>query len=136
MLDINALRSDLPGVAAGLAKRGVALDTLRFEALEAERKRIQTRAQELQAKRNTLSKDVGLAKRRGGDAEALLREVAGLGAELSHLERELDDAQAKLRAFLLELPNLPQATVPVGQGADDNVELRRVGSPRDFDFTP
>jgi seryl-tRNA synthetase len=136
MLDINALRNDLPAVAAALAKRGVALDTLRFEALEAERKRIQTRTQELQAKRNALSKDVGLAKRRGEDAQALLRDVAGLGDELANLERELDDAQAKLRAFLLELPNLPNATVPVGRSADDNVEVRRVGTPRTFDFTP
>jgi seryl-tRNA synthetase len=136
MLDINALRNDLPAVAAALAKRGVALDTLRFEALEAERKRIQTRTQELQAKRNALSKDVGLAKRRGEDAQALLRDVAGLGDELANLERELDDAQAKLRAFLLELPNLPNATVPVGRSSDDNVEVRRVGTPRTLDVTP
>jgi seryl-tRNA synthetase len=136
MLDINALRNDLAGVAAALGKRGVTLDTARFEALEAERKRIQTRAQDLQSKRNALSKEVGLAKRRGDDAEGLLREVAGLGDELARLERELDDAQATLRAFLLELPNIPDPSVPVGRSADDNVELRRVGVPREFGFTP
>ena len=85
MLDINALRNDLPGVAAALATRGVTLDSGRFEALERERKRIQTRTQELQAKRNTLSKQVGVAKGSGRDPSALLGEVAGLGDELKDL---------------------------------------------------
>ncbi|HLX31069.1 MAG TPA: serine--tRNA ligase [Casimicrobiaceae bacterium] len=136
MLDVNALRSDLQGVAAALAKRGVAMDTARFESLEAERKRIQTRTQELQARRNALSKDVGRAKGRGEDATPLLREVAGVGDELVTLERELDAVQAKLRDFLLELPNITDASTPVGRSADDNVEVRRWGTPRAFDFTP
>jgi seryl-tRNA synthetase len=136
MLDINALRNDLAGVAAALAKRGVALDAARFESLEGERKRIQTRTQDLQAKRNALSKDVGLAKRRGEDAEPLLREVTGLGDDLATLERELDNVQSKLREFLLELPNIPDASVPVGRDANDNVEVRRVGTPRQFPFAP
>ncbi|HJU24151.1 MAG TPA: serine--tRNA ligase, partial [Casimicrobiaceae bacterium] len=136
MLDINALRSDLRGVATALAKRGVAIDTARFESLEAERKRIQTRTQELQARRNALSKDVGRAKGRGEDATSLLREVAGVGDELDSLERELDAVQAKLRDFLLELPNITDASTPVGRSADDNVEVRRWGTPRTFDFTP
>jgi seryl-tRNA synthetase len=135
MLDINALRSDLQGVATALAKRGVAIDTARFESLEAERKRIQTRTQELQARRNALSKDVGRAKGRGEDATLLLREVAGVGDELDSLERELDAVQAKLRDFLLELPNVTDASTPVGRSADDNVEVRRWGTPRAFDFT-
>src|SRR6478736_6826698 len=136
MLDVNALRNDLPGVAAALAKRGVALDTARFETLEGERKRIQTRTQELQAKRNALSKQVGIAKGRGEDAAALLGEVAGLGDEQKDLERELDNVQAKLRDFLLELPNVTHASTPEGRSADDNVEVRRHGSPRAFDFSP
>ena len=136
MLDINALRNDLAGVAAALGKRGVALDTARFAALEAERKHIQTRTQELQAKRNALSRDVGMAKRRGEDSAPLLREVAGLGDELAGLERELDAVQSRLRAFLLELPNLPDPSVPVGRSAEDNVEVRRVGTPRQFAFAP
>ena len=136
MLDINALRSDLQGVATALAKRGVAVDTARFESLEAERKRIQTRTQELQARRNALSKDIGRAKGRGGDATSLLREVAGVGDELVTLERELDAVQAKLRDFLLELPNVTDASTPVGRSADDNVEVRRWGTPRAFDFAP
>jgi len=136
MLDINALRSDLSGVAAALAKRGVALDTARFTSLENERKRIQTRTQELQAKRNAVSRDVGLAKRRGDDAEPLLRQVTGLGDELAGLERELDAVQAKLRDFLLDLPNVPDASVPVGRDAEDNVVVRHVGTPRSFEFAP
>jgi seryl-tRNA synthetase len=134
MLDINALRNDLPGVAAALAKRGVALDGARFEGLERERKRIQTRTQELQAKRNTLSKQVGIAKGSGRDPSPLLAEVAGLGDELKDLERELDSVQAKLRDFLLELPNVTHPTTPVGRSEADNVEVRRHGEPRKFDF--
>ena len=86
MLDINALRNDLAGIAAALAKRGVTLDNARFETLEGERKRIQTRTQELQAKRNTLSKQVGIAKGKGEDVSPLLTEVGGVGEELKDLE--------------------------------------------------
>jgi seryl-tRNA synthetase len=134
MLDINLLRNDLPAVAAGLAKRGVTLDVARFEALERERKDIQTRTQELQNRRNVQSKAIGAAKARGQDASALLAEVAGLGDELKRLESGLDGVQAKLRDFLLELPNLTQPDVPVGRSSDDNVEVRRAGTPRTFDF--
>jgi seryl-tRNA synthetase len=134
MLDINALRNDLAGVTAALAKRGVVLDGARFEALEHERKNIQTRTQELQARRNTLSRQVGVAKNSGGDAAPLLQQVAGLGDELKGLERELDGVQAKLRDFLLELPNVTHPSTPVGRSADDNVEVRRHGTPRTFDF--
>jgi seryl-tRNA synthetase len=134
MLDINALRNDLPGVAAGLSKRGVTLEAARFESLERERKSIQTRTQELQAKRNALSKQVGIAKGSGQDAQPLLREVSGLGDELKGLERELDHVQTRLRDFLLDLPNLTHPSTPVGRSADDNVEVRRYGAPRTFDF--
>ena len=134
MLDINALRNDLPAVAEALAKRGVTLDAASFETLEAERKRIQTATQELQAKRNLLSKQVGIAKGKGEDAQALLREVAGIGTSLDDLERELASVQAKLRDFLLELPNVTDASTPVGRSAEDNVEVRRYGTPRSFDF--
>ncbi len=134
MLDINQFRNDLTGVAAALAKRGVALDTAGFETLEAERKRIQTRTQDLQSKRNALSKQVGVAKGSGQDPAPVLTEVAGLGDALKQLERELDSVQAKLRDFLLELPNVTHASTPVGRSADENVEVRRVGTPRAFDF--
>ncbi len=134
MLDINALRNDLSGVAANLATRGVTLDGARFEVLERERKRIQTRTQELQAKRNALSKEVGIAKGGGRDTAPMLRDVAGLGDELKALERELDSVQANLRDFLLELPNVTHASTPLGRSAEDNVEVRRHGAPRTFDF--
>jgi len=136
MLDINVMRNDLAGVAATLKKRGVTLDTDRFEALEAERKTIQTRTQQLQATRNALSKQVGIAKGSGQDVEPLLREVAGAGDELKNLERELERVQTNLRDFLLELPNLTHPSTPEGRSADDNVEVRRSGVPRMFDFTP
>ncbi|HKP65678.1 MAG TPA: serine--tRNA ligase [Casimicrobiaceae bacterium] len=136
MLDINVMRNDLSGVAATLKKRGVTLDTDRFEALEAERKTIQTRTQQLQATRNALSKQVGVAKGSGQDVEPLLREVTGAGDELKNLERELERVQTNLRDFLLELPNLTHPSTPDGRSADDNVEVRRSGVPRTFDFTP
>jgi seryl-tRNA synthetase len=136
MLDINVLRNDLAGVSAALAKRGITVDGARFEALERERKAIQTRTEQLQAARNALSKQVGAAKRAGTDAADMLREVAGVGDALKGLERELDSVQAKLRDFLLDLPNLPHPSTPDGTSADDNVEVRRAGSPRRFDFAP
>ena len=134
MLDVNLLRNDLPAVVAGMAKRGVPLDAPRFEALERERKDIQIRTQDLQAKRNALSKQIGAAKGKGEDASALLREVAGIGDETKRLEGELDAVQTKLRDFLLELPNLTHPSVPAGRSSEDNVEIRRWGTPRTFDF--
>jgi len=134
MLDINLFRNDLAGVAAGLAKRGLALDTAAFEALEARRKDIQTRTQDLQARRNALSKAVGAAKGKGEDAGALLAEVGGIGDDLKRLETELDGVQAEVRDFLLGLPNLTHASTPTGRGTDDNVEVSRWGTPRRFDF--
>ncbi len=134
MLDINRFRNDLPGVVAALAKRGVMLDVARFEALESERKRIQTATQELQAKRNALSKQIGVAKGKGEDASALLAEVAGIGDAATNLEASLAGVQAELRKFLLELPNLTHATTPDGRSAADNVEVRRWGTPRAFAF--
>ena len=134
MLDINLLRNDLAGVAAGLALRGVTLDTARFESLERERKDIQTRTQDLQSRRNALSKEIGIRKSKGGDATALLSEVAGFGAELTKLEGELERVQASLREFLLYLPNLTHTSTPAGKSGDDNVEVRRWGTPRVFDF--
>jgi seryl-tRNA synthetase len=134
MLDVNLLRHDLPKVAAALALRGVTLDAARFEALEAQRKTIQTQTQSLQAKRNALSKEIGAAKGRGEDAAALMAEVVGIGEETRSLESELDRVQAAVANFLLELPNLTHPSVPIGRSSDDNVEVRRWGAPRSFDF--
>ncbi len=134
MLDINLLRNDLQAVATGLAHRGVTLDTLHFEGLERERKDIQTRTQDLQNRRNVRSKEIGIAKSKGEDVPALLAEVGGLGDELKRLEASLDAVQVKLRDFLLDLPNLTHADTPVGKSEQDNVEIRRIGTPRTFDF--
>ncbi len=134
MLDINLFRNDLAAVTSGLALRGVALDTRRFESLEARRKDLQTRAQDLQAKRNALSKQIGIAKGKGNDATPLLAEVAGLGDEQKRLESELESVQAQLRDFLLDLPNLTHPSTPSGKSAADNIEIRRWGTPPEFKF--
>jgi seryl-tRNA synthetase len=134
MLDINLFRNDLSGVAAGLAKRGVVLDAARFETLEARRKEIQTGAQDLQAKRNTLSKQIGIAKGKGGDAASLMADVAGLADELKRQEDELESVQGQLRDFLLNLPNLAHPSTPVGNSEKENVEIRRWGTPPEFKF--
>jgi seryl-tRNA synthetase len=134
MLDINLFRSDLAGVAAGLGKRGVVLDTARFEALEARRKDIQTRTQDLQSRRNALSKQIGVAKGKGADAAPLLAQVSGLGEDLKRQEGELDSVQLQLRDFLLDLPNLTHPSTPVGKSANENVEIRRWGTPPEFHF--
>jgi seryl-tRNA synthetase len=136
MLDIQLLRNDLAGVAARLKTRGYMLDTVAFERLEAERKDIQTRTQELQAKRNVASKQIGAAKGRGEDTSAAMAEVAGLGSELASLEQRLTDVQDRQRDLMLAMPNLPHPSVPVGRSEVDNVELRRWGTPRTFGFAP
>ena len=124
----------MPGVATRLKTRGYPFDTAKFEEVEAERKAIQTRTQELQAKRNTMSKQIGAAKGRGEDVAPLMREVGGIGDELTALEHQLSDIQAGLREWLLGMPNLAHASVPIGQSEADNVEVRRWGTPRGFKF--
>jgi seryl-tRNA synthetase len=134
MLDIQLLRKDLALVAQRLATRGVVLDTARFESLEAERKEIQTRTQDLQARRNALSKQIGIARGKGEDASAAMAEVVGINEQLKVMEERLGDLQEELADMLATLPNLPHASVPEGQGEADNIEVRRIGLPRQFDF--
>ncbi|MCZ4305163.1 serine--tRNA ligase [Zoogloeaceae bacterium G21618-S1] len=134
MLDIQQLRSDIDTVAKVLASRRVTLDTATFTTLEAERKQLQTRTQELQAKRNTLSKQVGMLKGKGEDATAVLAEVGGIGDELKANEVALADLLARIDAFMAALPNLPADDVPVGADESANVEVSRWGTPREFDF--
>ncbi|OIR19415.1 serine--tRNA ligase [mine drainage metagenome] len=135
MLDIQTLRNDLAGVAARLAARGYTLDTAKFEQLEAERKTIQTRTQELQAKRNAASKQIGQAKAKGEDVTAIMAEVSSLGDELKLLESDtLPRVLQALDAFLAEIPNVPHADVPVGKSEADNVEVRKVGEVPKFAF--
>ncbi len=134
MLDIQILRNDLAGVAARLATRGFVLDTTKFEQLEGERKVIQTRTQELQAKRNSASKQIGIAKSKGEDVSAIMAEVANLGDELKQAEVQLGEVQIALQTMLEVLPNMPNESVPVGKSEADNVEVRKVGSVPKFDF--
>ena len=134
MLDIQLLRNDPAAAAARLKTRGYVFDVARFESTEARRKAVQTRTQELQARRNAASKAIGAAKGRGEDAQTLMAEVVGLGDELKVLETELSDIQSDLREWLLTIPNLPHASVPVGASEAQNVELRRVGTPKEFGF--
>lgn len=134
MLDIQQLRNDLDNVVARLAARKFAFPAEEFKALEAQRKTIQTNTENLQAKRNSASKQIGIAKSKGEDASAILAEVAGLGDELKAAEAQLNEVQASMLALMQNVPNLPHESVPVGQDESQNVEVRRWGTPRQFDF--
>ncbi len=134
MLDIQALRNDLANVAARLKTRGFDLDTARFEKLEADRKTIQTRTQELQAKRNSTSKLIGQAKAKGEDVSAIMSEVATLGDELKQAEVQLDEVQSALQQLLEVIPNTPHDSVPIGKSEADNLVVRKVGNIPQFDF--
>jgi seryl-tRNA synthetase len=137
MLDINLLRRDLPAVIARLETRKkpqAFLDVDAFSALEAERKGLQVRTEELQSRRNSLSKQIGALKGRGEDTSAVMAEVAGIGDELKASAERLDALQAPLAEMLMGLPNLPDESVPVGADEQGNVEVRRWGTPRTFDF--
>ena len=139
MIDINLLRRDLDGVVAQLQRRKNPqpfLDVPRYQALESERKQIQTATEQAQASRNALSKQIGQAKAQGQDAAALMAEVAAMAAQMKSGAERLEQIQADLQAMLMSLPNLPQADVPVGADESANVEQRRWGTPREFDFTP
>jgi seryl-tRNA synthetase len=134
MIDIQLLRKDIEAVAARLAQRKFILDSASFNALESERKSIQTRTEELQAQRNSLSKQIGALKGKGEDTTAVMNQVAGLGDELKASADQLDIVQTKLADFMQAIPNLPHESVPVGGDESGNVELRKVGTPRQFDF--
>jgi len=134
MLDIQALRNDLESVAARLATRGYTLAAAKFEQLEGERKTIQTRTQELQAKRNSSSKLIGQAKAKGEDASAIMAEIANLGDELKQAEVQLSEVQTALQQFLEVIPNTPHSSVPPGKSEADNLEMRKVGNTPQFDF--
>jgi len=139
MLDITLLRKDLATVVARLETRQSPqpfLDVARFGTLESERKGLQTRTEELQARRNSLSKEIGRKKGQGADASAEMAEVNGIAGELERSAARLEAIQAELVTMLMSLPNLPDASVPVGPDESANVEVRRWGTPRSFEFTP
>jgi seryl-tRNA synthetase len=134
MIDIQLLRKDIDNVAARLASRKYQLDVAGFNALEAERKAIQTRTEELQGKRNSLAKQIGMLKGKGEDTSAVMAEAAGIGDELKANESALAQVQDKLAHFMAAIPNVPHPSTPVGQDESGNVEVRKVGTPRQFDF--
>ncbi len=139
MLDILLLRKDLPTAIVGLETRKNPqpfLDVAAFQALEAERKTLQTRTEELQAQRNQLSKQIGQLKAKGESADAVMAQVGALKAELEQSAARLDQIQPEIQALLLAVPNLPHASVPVGADEAGNVEVRRWGTPPSFDFAP
>ncbi|MDD2061092.1 serine--tRNA ligase [Pseudomonas sp. GD03860] len=134
MLDSKLLRGQLQEVADRLASRGFSLDVARIEALEERRKVVQTRTEQLQAERNARSKSIGQAKARGEDIAPLMADVERMAGELASGKVELDGIQAELDTIVLGIPNLPDESVPVGADEDHNVEVRRWGTPRNFDF--
>ena len=134
MLDIQQLRSNLDAVAEGLAKRGKPIDFTEFKALETERKTLQTRTQDLQAQRNTLSKQIGMLKGQGKDASEVMAQVGALGDELKASEARLGELLEQFNNILAALPNIPDESVPVGSDENGNVEIKRWGTPRTFDF--
>ena len=134
MLDLNLLRKDLPLVIAGLETRGYAFDRPAFESLESARKSVQTETEALQARRNALSKQIGQLKSKGEDASAVMAEVTAMPDTLKALEEKLATVQKDLLGLLQGMPNLPHADTPVGKSETENVEIRRNGTPRSFDF--
>ena len=134
MIDIQLLRKDIKAVAERLAQRKFRLDVDAFNALESERKAIQTRTEELQAQRNSLSKQIGILKGKGEDASAVMAQVGGIGDELKASAERLEALQERISGFVLLIPNIPHESVPVGHDETANVELRKVGTPRQFDF--
>ena len=136
MLDPKLLRTELEPTAARLARRGYTLDVESIGALEAQRKTLQVRTQDLQNERNTRSKAIGRAKASGQDLQPLLNEVASLGDQLKQAGSELEVVQTQLLTLQLGIPNLPHDSTPTGRNETDNLEIRRWGEPRHFAFEP
>jgi len=136
MLDIQLLRDDAAAIATKLATRGYTLDVAKFNQLEQQRRVLQTATQDIQQQRNALSKEIGNAKAKNQDASGLLAQVSTLGEDLTSKERALSELQAEINNFMLQIPNLPHASVPVGSSETENQEIRRWGTIRNMDFTP
>ena len=134
MIDLKLLRTDLIGVAKRLATRGYVLDVEHFEAMESQRKVVQSRTEQLQSERNSRAKAIGQAKQRGEDITPLTADDNLLANELEERKYELAAIQAQLDALVMSIPNLPHESVPVGEDEEGNVEVRRWGAPKAFDF--
>ena len=136
MLDPQLLRKDLESVKTRLASRGFELDTGLFTQLENERKQLQSRTEELQGKRNQLAKAIGMKKGKGENADVELAESSAVNQELEKNSTRLTVLQEEIKNFLLNIPNLPDASVPLGKNAAENQEIKSWGEPTQFDFTP
>ena len=136
MLDPKLLRNELSEVAARLAVRNITLDQEQLSSLDAQRKDLQKQTEDLQATRNTRSKLIGQAKAKGEDIEPLLAETADLGKQLDAAKAELEKVQLSLDTIMLGLPNIVHDDVPPGKDESDNVEIRKVGTPREFNYEP
>lgn len=134
MLEIQLLRQEIEETAARLKLRGYHLDVAQFEELELKRKVLQEQTESLQAKRNSVSKEIGHVKANGGDASALLSSVADLGNELSVNQKQLTEIQTAIQDILSSIPNIAQQAVPIGKDESDNVEIRRWGTVNEYDF--
>ena len=134
MIDPKLLRTELDTVAEKLAKRGYELDKAFWQQVEEQRKSIQVKTEELQAKKNAGAKQIGLMKRNGENTDALMAEMATISSEMKQAEDALKALQDKILAAALTIPNLPDDSVPAGKDENDNVEMRRWGEPRQFDF--
>lgn len=136
MLDPHLLRNELDGVAKALKKRNMELDTGSIQALEEKRKSIQIKTEELQSLRNSKSKEIGALKSKGQDAQSVMDEVASIKTQLDESAAELDAVQEKLNDIITGIPNIPHESVPEGNSEDDNLEVRKWGEPKQFDFEP
>ncbi len=134
MLDVKRFRTDLDGVAAGLAKRQITLNSVAFTALEEQRKQLQKTLQDCQAVRNSKSKAIGMAKAKGEDIAPLLAAVEHLGEQMKAAEAAFAQVDAQISELLLAIPNIPHDSVPMGKGEEDNVEVSRWGTPKRYDF--
>jgi seryl-tRNA synthetase len=136
MLDPKLLRQDMTAVTAALGKRHYVLDTASFDALESSRKTLQTRSETLQAEKNNLSKQIGQLRARGENSDSVMAQANSLGEELDTLQDQLKNIQVRMDVFMMHIPNMPDDAVPAGKDEKDNVEVRRWGQVRTFEYTP
>lgn len=136
MLDPNLLRNDIDAAAVALKIKGFELDVATYQVLEAKRKSLQVQSEELQAKRNARSKEIGKTKAQGGDVDALMAEVASFADKLKTAQTELEEIKTQMLALTQEIPNVPHESVPAGSSEDDNIEVSTWGKPKEFDFEP
>ncbi|MFQ3244766.1 MAG: seryl-tRNA synthetase [Arenicella sp.] len=134
MIDPQLLRNDLEAVAEGLKVKGHTLDVAAYQALEAKRKSLQVESEELQAKRNARSKEIGRTKAQGGDVDALMQEVNSFADRMKQAQVELDAIKQEMLEITDVMPNMPHSSVPQGKSEDDNVELMKWGVPKQYNF--